>query len=89
MIKLIFLPYRNFVYYILVISGLPFIFVLTKDMGWDNRLGELSYPIYIVHMFIYYVVLIIFPQVIGMGAIVAVCSIFASLLLNRFIARPV
>ncbi|MGZ3699187.1 MAG: acyltransferase family protein, partial [Bdellovibrionota bacterium] len=36
-------------YYGAVALALPFLFKFTKEMRWDRRLGELSYPVYIGH----------------------------------------
>ena len=34
-------------YYIVLAASIPFIFALTKNIRWDNWLGNFSYPIYI------------------------------------------
>lgn len=36
-------------YYGLTTLSLPFLFLLTKRLHWDRRVGELSYPVYISH----------------------------------------
>lgn len=33
---------------------LPAIFALTRDIVWDRRIGELSYPVYLIHLLILY-----------------------------------
>lgn len=30
---------------------IPFMFVATKDIRWDRTIGELAYPIYVIHIF--------------------------------------
>lgn len=40
---------RLWVFYLLLTVGIPFVFRLSKDAKWDGYLGELSYPIYLVH----------------------------------------
>lgn len=43
---------RHMGFYAVFIAALPLVFRLTKDSRWDNRIGELSYPIYISHMLV-------------------------------------
>ncbi len=43
-------------YYFLAFLSLPFIFNLTKNSKIDNRIGELSYPIYLVHNIIIWLI---------------------------------
>lgn len=43
-------------YYLLTCLCLPFIFNVTKKLKIDNRIGELSYPIYIIHVLVIYLV---------------------------------
>ncbi|HVI12661.1 MAG TPA: acyltransferase [Pseudolabrys sp.] len=38
--------------YVLIAAGIPFLFRLTKDNAIDANIGELSYPIYLCHLFI-------------------------------------
>lgn len=33
--------------------AIPFVFAATKDWKWDKLLGELSYPIYLCHIFVF------------------------------------
>ncbi len=42
---------QDVVYYLLLFLVLPFIFFFTKTNSLDRLIGELSYPIYITHMF--------------------------------------
>ena len=44
--------FRLWVFYILLTVGIPYLFILTKDTKWDNYIGEISYPVYLVHGFI-------------------------------------
>ena len=49
----IFLPIHQFIAtltYLLVLGfSLPFLFYITKENRWDKMIGELSYPVYLVH----------------------------------------
>jgi peptidoglycan/LPS O-acetylase OafA/YrhL len=38
--------------YVLIAAGIPFLFKLTKDNRLDANIGELSYPIYMCHLFV-------------------------------------
>jgi len=40
---------RFWVAYCLLAASLPFIFAATKNSSWDRAIGELSYPLYLVH----------------------------------------
>lgn len=42
---------RLWIFYLLLTAGLPFLFILTKEIRWDRYIGELSYPLYLVHGF--------------------------------------
>jgi peptidoglycan/LPS O-acetylase OafA/YrhL len=43
----------NTVPYLLIATGIPFLFKLTKDNAVDANIGELSYPIYMCHVLIF------------------------------------
>jgi peptidoglycan/LPS O-acetylase OafA/YrhL len=43
---------RLWIFYFLFTAGMPFLFILTKDIKWDSYIGEISYPLYLVHGFI-------------------------------------
>jgi len=42
----------NTLHYVLIAAGIPFLFKLTKDNRFDANIGELSYPIYMCHLFV-------------------------------------
>jgi peptidoglycan/LPS O-acetylase OafA/YrhL len=42
---------RLWIFYLLFTAGMPFLFILTKDIKWDSYIGEISYPLYLVHGF--------------------------------------
>lgn len=42
-------------YYILSACFIPYLFSYSKKMKWDRLLGETSYPIYLVHIFVIYI----------------------------------
>lgn len=77
-------------FFILLTLSIPLIFSFTKNLKWDTRLGDLSYPIYISHMLVFYAVMNDhFPKLISRGTTLAICSILFSLLLNKYISSPV
>lgn len=47
---------RMLAFYGVLCLSLPFIFALTKDVGWDRWIGELSYPLYLCHLLVISVV---------------------------------
>lgn len=77
--------------YLLMFSiSLPFIFILTKKSQIDSYLGNLSYPMYVSHVFIFYVVRIInIPYVKNSGIKLSFLTIVFSILLNKLISEKI
>ena len=46
------LAYKQMIYFIVLLVAIPAIFIYTKRNRVDKYVGELSYPIYISHIFI-------------------------------------
>jgi len=72
---------------------LPGLFDATKNNKWDRTLGELSYPIYICHVFVKWLLLAV-ATVIGFkgevnGLILLIASVLLSWLLYSFVDRPI
>ncbi len=91
---LIFLPkaglvdelYRWTAYVSLAVTT-PFIFNAFKNVGWDRWIGELSYPLYLCHLFVLAVVIAVTGKesvVIGVAASLAV-----AVLLVLLVEKPV
>lgn len=77
------------VYYLIFAGLLPFVFNLSKNLKFDFSIGELSYPIYISHIF----VIVFFLKWIALpfrdGGILALFAVIGfSWILNKFIAKP-
>jgi peptidoglycan/LPS O-acetylase OafA/YrhL len=74
--------------YFLFILFLPLLFVQTKDNKVDRYIGELSYPVYIVHIFV-----IMFVSKIAndtnLSLLAIIGSILFSIVLNKFIQERV
>ena len=46
------IPGQRWIYYAVVAFLLPVLFDLTKNSNWDQWIGNLSYPLYLVHVLI-------------------------------------
>ena len=71
-----------------VILTVPYLFKLTRNLAWDRYLGELSYPLYICHFLIGWMVL---PETTS-GAYISVIlslALSAALSVGRTPDRPV
>jgi peptidoglycan/LPS O-acetylase OafA/YrhL len=84
------------VIYVLVAAGMPFLFTLSKDSSLDASIGNLSYPIYISHVFTLGLIRWTLPNLstsIGIGwvwlALHLLCVMLLALALDRFIAAPI
>ncbi|MES2919236.1 MAG: acyltransferase [Pseudomonadota bacterium] len=82
----------NWVFYFWLLLALPFIFHVTRQNAIDARLGELSYPLYVVHVLVIYL-LAPFLGALQLTAYKGELTIFLSLgaawLLVKFVADPV
>jgi peptidoglycan/LPS O-acetylase OafA/YrhL len=82
--------------YALVAFGIPYLFRATKDSGIDARIGDLSYPIYIGHLFVFGVLAwlpVDIAAIVGTGWLwvfmeLVMVVTFAALL-DRSIATPI
>ena len=85
-----FIPYKQVIFFVSFFLSVPIIFYGTKDIKWDYRLGELSYPVYISHMLLLYVIMNEkFPKIGSMGLTLAIFSISFAYLLNKFVQKPI
>jgi len=76
----------------LLIASVPFLFHLTKRNAFDRLVGELSYPIYLVHYFFIYAFGALWPEFERSGRFSSVCallSIVVGFLLYWRVALPV
>ena len=84
------MPYKD----VLFLSGfgiaLPFIFIVSKKWKVDRWIGELSYPIYIVHLLLMSILMNYYPfSDFYFGFYVALLSIIASFGLIVFVSEPI
>ena len=80
----------NYIYLLIFALSLPFIFILTKNSKLDSYVGNLSYPMYISHLFIFYVVRIIsLPYVKNSGIKLTFMTIILSILLHELVSKRI
>jgi peptidoglycan/LPS O-acetylase OafA/YrhL len=84
---------KQWFYYGLVVLVMPLLFIFSNSYRlWDGRVGELSYPIYISHIFI---IALLSPLLKShlvskhIGIIVCVATIIFSIILIRFVIDPI
>lgn len=56
-------PFVRLGLYLALAVSIPYIFNRSKDNNLDNRIGDLSYPFYILHMFTFEVLLVLTPRI--------------------------
>jgi peptidoglycan/LPS O-acetylase OafA/YrhL len=83
---------KKWLLYILTTISIPFLFKTFKHSSLDAKIGEYSYPVYIVHELI---ILYVTPFTrrlsleSSQGGLVAVLSFFAAYFLIKYIANPI
>jgi len=69
---------------------LPLVFLRTRKLSWDNKVGELSYPIYICHLLIYNMIRYFhWDEYIGLGYSTTIISIVFSMLMITVLLQPI
>lgn len=73
---------------------MPLTFVFQAQRRWDKWIGDLSYPIYICHMLIIFIVTLVLGRFgitdkLLISAIVVAVTVGFSITLNTFIGGPV
>jgi len=80
-------------YFSMIILSVPILFNHFKKSKIDNKIGELSYPVYIVHLLIIAVCGTIADKYslgfLKTGSVLALASILIASLLNLAIATPI
>jgi peptidoglycan/LPS O-acetylase OafA/YrhL len=73
-----------------IIFTLPFLFHFFKDNNLDRQIGELSYPVYIAHIFIWLVVIRFLPsKSVYTSFFTILASLLLSIAINYFITSPI
>lgn len=81
---------RGNVYLIFFFASLPFIFILTKDWKYDRYIGDLSYPIYISHLFmLLWMNFLDIPIIISQGFTLTFLTVIFSILLNYLVMKKI
>lgn len=81
---------KKYIYLLMFFISLPFVFILTKDWKRDSYLGELSYPIYISHIFVLTVMTAFKIPIFGnLGLCLSILTILFSMVLNKFISKRI
>jgi peptidoglycan/LPS O-acetylase OafA/YrhL len=84
------IPKKNILYFVMFFISLPFIFKFTKDSRVDRYIGELSYPIYISHIFVNYCMNILkMPREGGDGINLTILTVSFAIILNEFVAKKI
>lgn len=84
------IPLKNELFFVFFFLAIPFIFKLTKKSKFDRYIGELSYPVYIVHMVLvslykYFENYFSFNKCVT----IIICSLFASIILKHIISDKI
>lgn len=84
------IPGKGIIYIITFFFTLPFVFILTKNWKWDRYIGDLSYPIYISHLFVLkFVIAFKFQMFGGLGFGLTVFTIIFSIGLNELVSKRI
>ncbi|MFN0125674.1 MAG: acyltransferase family protein [Verrucomicrobiales bacterium] len=77
-------------YYALATFTIPFLFAESKNWRWDRWIGELSYPIYLIHFLVVWICQAILPASwqSNRSLWAMVGSILASILLSQLALQP-
>lgn len=78
----------------LMFLALPFVFAFQKGRGWDSKIGELSYPLYLVHWPVMVAMQRVFDtevrgETVIFGVTTAILSLGAAVLVNATVSRAV
>jgi peptidoglycan/LPS O-acetylase OafA/YrhL len=81
---------KNALYLVSFFVALPFIFYMSKNNKYDTYIGELSYPVYISHLFVLQLLTILkVVKIPNFGLILTISSIAFSILLNEFVSKKI
>jgi peptidoglycan/LPS O-acetylase OafA/YrhL len=80
-------------FYALIVISIPFIFNVFKNSKWDLKIGELSFPLYIIHLlvvsFFHNYFFSHFQYLNYYGLVVLTTSLILALLLNYFVFQKI
>ncbi len=87
-----FIPFsqKSILYLIVFFISIPFVFQLSKKWKLDAYIGELSYPIYISHLFMLSCMEILnISNPLGVGLSLSILTTLFSILINEIIAKRI
>jgi peptidoglycan/LPS O-acetylase OafA/YrhL len=80
---------KQWIYYGALLMAVPFVFRLTKDNSFDRALADLSYPVYLSHIFVIGVLTMLGAKGGGFGLMATAATIVLAAALVRFVETPV
>ncbi len=91
LINIIYIPFslNEIIYFSFITLSIPFLFNFLKNHKWDNKIGELSYPVYISHILIGVIFSNLPLEFFKNSLIISLATILFSMLLIVFIANPI
>jgi peptidoglycan/LPS O-acetylase OafA/YrhL len=84
---------KTYLLFLLFVLLLPFTFLFQNERRWDGWIGNLSYPIYVIHMLVVWVVsycfkLIHFDNAKVISLVCVATAILFAVGLNRVVGKP-
>ena len=80
---------KDLMYFLIIVVAIPILFIYFKNDTLDNLIGELSYPVYIVHLLVARIVGVLELSIFNNGLGIAIITIIAAYFLNKFITYPI
>jgi peptidoglycan/LPS O-acetylase OafA/YrhL len=80
---------KEICYFVTVIFSIPVLFNFLKKNKLDNKIGELSYPVYICHNLVALVIYTVPGTYLDHSWLITLAVLVFSYLLNKWIAEPV
>ncbi|MEP7321744.1 MAG: acyltransferase [Saprospiraceae bacterium] len=87
-------PMKEMIYFTTIILSVPFLFNFLKNNKIDNKIGELSYPVYISHMLIITICGAISSQAslfdfLKKDWVIGIITIVFAIILNKTVVSPI
>jgi peptidoglycan/LPS O-acetylase OafA/YrhL len=82
-------PLKLTIYYVCFVISIPVLFNFLKRNNWDNKIGELSYPIYISHFLVIMVTTGLPFITLKSSWCILLITILLSYILNKLISSPI
>ena len=89
-IKISYSPFNLFeiIYFLSIIFSIPVLFNFSKNLKFDNMIGELSYPVYISHILVITICSAVPFEFLKTGWLFALITIIIAYFLNKIVAIP-